>query len=104
MGVAAASIAFAEVAKLGDIPGSWPIWTEMTTDRDNNIWVALPGEHGAYTRMQVFNPEGVLLGDVPGVGSAPFNGVWTRTRLYAGGENDEGLPIIRVYRIVKGEG
>jgi hypothetical protein len=93
--------AFAEVARIGDIPNTWPVWTRMTIDRENNIWVALPGERGEYTRMQVFSPDGVLLGDVPGVGAAPFNGVWTRTHVYVGHEDENGLPIIRVFRIVK---
>lgn len=93
--------AFAEIAKVSDIPGTWPVWTAMAIDRDDNIWVALPGERGEYTRMQVFNPDGVLLGDVPGVGSAPFSGIWTRTHLYAGDEDENGLPMIRVYRIQK---
>jgi hypothetical protein len=93
--------AFAEIAKLGDIPGTWPTWTAMTVDRDNNTWVALPGDRGEYSRMQVFNPEGVLLGDVPAVGAGIFNGFWTRTHVYVGTEDDSGLPMIRVYRIVK---
>lgn len=93
--------AFAEVAKLGDIPGTWPTWSRFVVDRDNNTWVALPGDRGEYSRMQVFNPEGELLGDVPAVGAGIFNGFWTRTHVYVGTEDDSGLPMIRVYRIVK---
>lgn len=93
--------AFAEVAKLGDIPSTWPIFTQFTTDRDNRIWVALPGDRGAFSRFQVFSADGILLGDVP----APANaggimiGFWTHDHVYVGTENDDGLPIIRVYRL-----
>jgi hypothetical protein len=93
--------AFAEVAKLSDIPGSWPLWTRMTVDRENNLGVALPGDRGPYTKLQVFNPDGVLLGDVPAVNAPIFNGFWTRDRIYVGDEDENGLPIIRVFRIVK---
>lgn len=94
--------AFAEVAKLSDIPGSWPLWTSLAIDRDNNMWFALPGDRGAYSMFQVFNPDGVLLGNVPAVGGGNiFGGFWTRDRIYVGDENEDGLPIIRVYRIVK---
>lgn len=93
--------AFAEVAKLSDIPGSWPVWSGFAVDRDDNLWVALPGDRGAQTTWQVFNREGVLLGNVPGVGSGVLDGYWTRDRIYVVAEDDEGLPIINVYRIVK---
>ena len=91
----------AEVAKLSDIPGSWPVWSDFAVDRDDNLWVALPGDRGAQTTWQVFNREGVLLGNVPGVGSGVLDGYWTRDRIYVVAEDDEGLPIINVYRIVK---
>jgi hypothetical protein len=94
--------AFAEVAKLSDIPGTWPLWTSMTIDAENNIWVALPGDRGPYSMFQVFNPDGVLLGNVPAAGlGGVMGGYWTRDRVYVGDEDDDGLPIIRVYRIVK---
>jgi hypothetical protein len=92
---------FAEVAKLGDIPSSWPVFTAITVDRANRTWVALPGDRGGYSRLQVFSPEGFLLGDVPAPahGGGIFNGFWTRDRIYVGGEDDLGLPIIRVFRL-----
>lgn len=93
--------AFAEVAKLGDIPGTWPVWTEMVADRENNLWVALPGDHGGYTSLLVFNSDGVLLGHVPMPHRGIFQGFWTRDRIYVRDEDDNDLPIIRVFRIVK---
>ena len=93
--------AFEETADLGDLPNSWPLWTAMGVDRDNNIWVSLPGDRGGHTTLQVFNPDGVLLGNVPGVGVNLFNGYWTRDRIYVVDEDEMGLPIIRVFRIVK---
>ena len=94
--------AFAEVAKLSDIPNTWPVWSSMAIDRDNNIWVSLPGERGPHSMFQVFNADGVLLGNVPAVGGGSIlNGFWTRDRVYVGDEDENGLPVIRVYRIVK---
>ena len=94
--------AFAEVAKLSDIPSSWPLWSRMTIDRDNNMWVSLPGDRGPHSMYQVFNADGVLLGSVPAVdGGRILNGFWTREWIYVGTEDENGLPIIRVYRIVK---
>jgi hypothetical protein len=97
--------AFAEVAKLSDIPDRWPVRTNLVVDTENNTWIALPGDRGAYSMLQVFNPDGVLLGNVPAVeGSGGiFGGFWTRDRIYVGAEDDDGLPIIRVYKIVKSD-
>lgn len=93
--------AFEEEAKLSDLPNTWPLWTAMGVDRDNNIWVSLPGDKGGHTTLQVFSPEGVLLGNVPGVGVNLFNGYWTHDRIYLASEDDYGYPIIRVFRIEK---
>ncbi len=94
--------AFAEIAKLGDIPSSWPVITAIGTDRQNRIWVALPGDRGGYSRLQVFSPDGVLLGDVPAPDNASgiLNGFWTSERVYVGGEDELGLPVIRVFKLV----
>src|SRR5690606_18512434 len=51
---------FKEVAKLSDLPNTWPVWTAVGVDRDNNTWVALPGDRGGHTTLQVFNSDGVL--------------------------------------------
>lgn len=93
--------AFAEVAKLSDIPSTWPVFTAITVDPANRTWVALPGDRGGFSRLQVFSPDGVLLGDVPmpANGAGIFNGFWTGDRIYVGGEDDLGLPIIRVFRL-----
>ena len=68
----------------------------------NNIWVSLPGDRGPHSMFQVFNPDGVLLGNVPAVGGGKIlDGFWIRDRVYVSDEDENGLPIIRVYRIVK---
>lgn len=92
---------FDRVAKKSDMPGTWPAWSGIGTDRENNIWVALPGELGSHTMLQVFNPDGILLGNVPGTGENLFNGYWTRDRIYLAAEDDNGFPMIRVFRIMK---
>jgi hypothetical protein len=92
---------FDRVAKKSDMPGTWPVWSGFHSDSDNNIWVALPGERGAYSTYQVFNPDGILLGSVNGPGANLFSGYWTRTHIYMPAEDEDGLPYVRVYRIVK---
>ena len=51
---------------------------------------------------RVFSSQGVLTGNLPrGRGLNLFDGYWTRDRIYLADEDEDGLPIIRVFRIVK---
>jgi hypothetical protein len=88
-----------EVAKKSQIPTTWPAWSGVVVDRSSRIWVGRPGTKGAVTTLDVFTPEGVLLGAVPAPTDRILDGVWTRDRVYLRDETEEGLPRIRVFRI-----
>jgi len=88
-----------EVAKKSQIPTTWPAWSGVAVDRAARIWVARPGERGEVTTLDVFTPDGVLLGSVPAPAPGILRGTWTRDRVYLRDETEEGLPRIRVFRI-----
>lgn len=88
-----------EIAKPSQIPTTWPAWSGVAVDRSSRIWIGRPGAKGKVTTLDVFTPEGVLLGAVPAPASGILNGVWTRDRVYLRDETEEGLPRIRVFRI-----
>jgi hypothetical protein len=90
-----------EIAKPGDIPTAWPMWTDLTSDATGHIWVARPNPAGGPNLLDVFTPEGVLLGSVAAPADDVMNGYWTRDRVYVRGETDEGYPKISVYRIAR---
>lgn len=91
--------AFAEVAKASDIPTTWPAWSDVATDQTGHVWVGRPGAKGAVTTLDVFTRDGVLLGSVNAPHPRILDGVWTRDRVYVRDESDDGLPVVRVYRI-----
>jgi hypothetical protein len=90
------------IARIADIPRTYPLWTAMVSDGANNLWVLLPGPRGEADHWQVFDPDGRLLGAVP----APFDHAdrtfWTSDRVYVMTTAADGTPAIDVYRIVKG--
>lgn len=88
-----------EIAKPGQIPTTWPAWSGVAVDRNSRIWVGRPGAKGKVTTLDVFTPDGVLLGAVPAPADRILGGVWTRDRVYLRDETEEGLPRIRVFRI-----
>jgi hypothetical protein len=90
------------VASLGDIPTTYPLWREFVEDGGGNLWVLVGGEAGRPTRLDVFGPDGRFLGSV----ASPFVTLgwtgWSRDRVAQIGTDDNDLPLIRVYRIVRG--
>jgi hypothetical protein len=86
-------------AKPADIPTTWPLWTSVASDPTGHVWVARPNPAGGPNLLDVFTPDGVLLGSVAAPANDVMNGYWTRDRLYVRGETDEGYPKISVYRI-----
>ncbi len=91
------------IAKMSDIPTSYPIWTTFVVDGGNNIWVLLPGSKGPGSVWEVFTSAGVLLGQVPTTFTEPWRTFWTRDRVYSLEEDDTtGSMAITVYRIDKG--
>ncbi len=93
------------VAKVEDIPTTFPLWSRFTIDGANNVWVLLPGPKGEGDHWQVFTPAGVLLGDVPAPFAETYRTYWTTDRVYQVTENpDTDLPEIRIWRIDRGDG
>lgn len=88
-----------EVAKKSDIPATRPLWSGLTIDRLSRIWVARPGPGSDAATLDVFTTDGVLLGTVPSPHRDILNGFWTRHRIHLRDEDENGLPIVRVFRL-----
>ncbi len=90
------------IAKLRDIPRTYPLWTAVVADGNNNLWVLLPGPRGTGDRWEVLDTDGRLLGAVP----APFDHAdatfWTSDHVYVMQTANDATPEIAVYRIDKG--
>ena len=92
--------ALRESAKKDDIPHTWLPWTHMSLDREGRLWVTLPGDAGEITRMQVFNRDGILLGDVPPPSTKMFGtSAWGRDRIAFLDQDDDDRPVIRTFRL-----
>ncbi len=89
-----------------DIPHTWLPWTQMALDGEGYLWVSLPGSAGAVSRLQVFDRDGYLLGDVPPANSKMFDlaAGWGRDRIAVLDEAEDGRPVIRAYRIIRQDG
>lgn len=89
----------AGVAKLADLPLTYPLWRSLQTDASGNIWVRARTDRPERTRFDVFAPDGVFLGTVSGpfAGSAvvSFDG----DRVIVIDVDADDLPRIRIYRI-----
>ena len=70
------------VARADQIPGNRPLWTSVASDRENRIWVSLPGPGADVASLDVFSPDGVLLGKVPAPRPGILDAFWTRDRAY----------------------
>ncbi|MES2304846.1 MAG: hypothetical protein V4558_05035 [Gemmatimonadota bacterium] len=87
-------------AKKEDIPTIWPVWTHMSLDGAGRLWVALPGDGGEVSRLQVFDRDGKLLGDVPTPNRKMFkNAAWGRDWLAVADEDADGRPVIKTYHL-----
>lgn len=92
------------IAKMEDIPTTYPVWTTFVVDGANNIWVLLPGAKGPGSMWEVFASDGKLLGKVPTTFTEPWRTFWTRDRVYSLEEDEAtGATAIKVYRIDKGQ-
>ncbi len=92
--------ALRESAKKDDIPHTWLPWTHMSLDREGRLWVALPGDAGEVTRLQLFDRDGKLLGDVPPPNRKMFKtAAWGRDWLAVADEDADGRPIIQTYHL-----
>lgn len=87
------------VAKKSDIPTTWPVWSQIMIDGRSRIWIARPGARGEVSILDVFTPDGVLLGSVSPPEGFEMRGTWVGDRLYQRAESADGLPQVRVYRV-----
>ena len=88
------------VANVAQIPRERSRWSALATDREHRIWVGLPGDSASVAILDVFSPDGVLLGKVPAPHPRILDGYWTRTHVYLIDADADGRALIRVYRIV----
>jgi hypothetical protein len=93
------SDAVREVAKKSDIPGVRPPWTGFALDGMGRIWVSRPAAGTDVATLDVFDAEGILLGSVPAPHRNILNGYWTGNQVHLRDESEDGLPIVRVFRI-----
>ncbi len=92
--------AFSTIAKLADVPTTYPAWSGMTVDDDNRIWVLRPGTRGPADHWEVFDADGRLLARVEGPALEPERVHITRQNVYAlEPAETTGLDVIRVYTI-----
>ena len=82
-----------------DVPAEWPPWTTFTIDRAGRIWLGIPGPGGRVSTAQVFDDTGMLLGTVPIPRPDLLDGAWGDDRLAILDQDEDGYPLIRVYRV-----
>jgi hypothetical protein len=87
----------AGIAKLEDIPTSYPRWLEMAMDGDR-VWLRRPRADGTY-RWQVIDAEGRYLGELPAPFEPNWRDQWVEDRVYHVTTTDEGAPAVEVWRI-----
>lgn len=86
------------IAKISDIPKTYPAWLSLHEDSSGNIWVLADGRYDGHHRFDVFTGDGRFLGSValPGEsGNVAVEG--DRVAVIETDKDD--LPIIRIYRI-----
>lgn len=91
--------AIKEQAKRSDISEDRPLWSNIAVDPENRIWVGLPDSTSDVANLDVFGPDGVLLGQVHAPNPDILGGYFVGDRVLVQDEDDVGLPIIRVYRL-----
>lgn len=90
------------IARLEDVPTTYPAWGALQVDGTGHVWVQVPGTRGAQDHWDVFTPDGQLLGAVPTAFDADARAYWGRDLVHAIVEDSvSGLPELRIYRIVR---
>ncbi len=93
--------ALEEVAKRSDIPSTRPIFSAMTVDDQGRIWVGLPGPTSDVGTLEVFSPDGILLGRIPAPDPKILQGTFVGDRVVLQDETELGLPRIRIFQITR---
>lgn len=91
---------FAGIAKLEDIPTVHPLFSDMSVDDQGRLWVHRPAVDGTVGHFDVLDHNGIWLGTVRAPGGSARAMHWANDRYYRVVENEEGRPVIEVYRIV----
>jgi hypothetical protein len=92
----------AGIAKLEDIPVSYPRWVELAMD-GARTWVRRPLADGSH-RWQVIDAEGRFLGEVPSPFAPNWRDQWVGDRIYHVTTTEEGTPAVEMWRIVRESG
>ena len=87
---------------VGEIPATLPAFADLNVDGAGNVWLTTDAD-SASARFDVFSAEGAWLGRVVLPESFdPFTpSVWGADRVYMAREDEDGVPYIARYRIVR---
>jgi hypothetical protein len=86
-----------------DLASVWPYFISLNLDSEDRLWLGRPTEAGTIDAFDVLAADGRWLGTVraPDGAALPFtNMVFTGGRMYRLAENEDGEPVIQVFRIV----
>ncbi len=84
-----------------DMPSVFDLWNDLARDGSGNIWVHSGGGHRGPARFDVFAPAGTFLGSVPAPWTFGLATSWVGDRVAVIDEDTDGLPRVRVFRIVR---
>ena len=85
------------IAKVEDIPTSFPRWMEMVVDGDM-VWLRRALADGTH-RWQVIDAEGRYLGELPAPFEPNWRDQWVEDRVYHVTTTAEGAPAVEVWQI-----
>jgi hypothetical protein len=85
------------------MPDTFPYWQELVEDGAANLWILSGGEGGRRARLDVFDRGGRFLGSVPSPLSSLAKTSWTADHVAVIEVDEHDLPVVRIYRIVKGK-
>ena len=97
--------AVADVFRLSDIPSTEPVWNNLQSDDQGNIWVLRMPPEGSYT-IDLIDSTGRWLGTLP-MPWRTFSAAGIEIvggRVYVSTENGDGLPVIRRWVVQDGQG
>lgn len=90
---------FRNVAKASDIPTEHPFFYDFHVDELDNIWVDRPGPEGKTVSFDVIDSGGRFLGSAAAPAGLQRAAVWANGRMYQFAENDDGVPVIQVFKV-----
>lgn len=92
------------IATESDVPTSFELWGAVNADGAGNIWVSTGGGRSGPSRLDVFAPAGAFLGSVPSPWRSGERTAWAGDRVAVLDNDENDLPRIRVFRIVRAGG